>query len=381
MHAQAVTPATARAKAYAWLIQQQKGDGSWVDSSGHQLVPTSIAVQAMSISGITYGYVTGAGASWLLNSTPSSIDGLARQIIAVASVGADTSPLVTKLLAARSAGQGAAPVWGAYPGYSMAMPDTALGLEALSAAGRAEAGNTIAMLTQLQMTDGGWAYGDSTKASFSDLIPTAEALRVAARYIIANPSAKTTDVDTSMGKAVTWLLARKKNDGGYADDANKSGVTDATKPGQVQESALVWNALTMAKQAGITAAGTTAATTALTNAENFVIAKQAADGSFGGDALQTASVLRMWANSGLLTDTDHDGVPDVAEAILNTNANVADARNLPKGNGNPVPPTLLNGAVAQADDSADTPTLPEWGAILMGSLLMLSMLRRHKQQS
>lgn len=335
----------------------------------------------MSISGVTYGYVTGAGATWLLNATPSSIDGMARQIMGVASVGADTSPLVTKLLAARSAGQGSAPVWGAYPGYTMSMPDTALGLEALQAAGRAEAGNTITVLTQLQMSDGGWTYGDTTTASFSDLIPTAEGLRVAARYLIANPSAKTSTVDTNLGKAVTWLVGRKKNDGGFADDANRSGTSDAAKPGQVQETALVWNALSMAKQAGITAAGTSATATVMTNAENFVIGKQTADGGFGGDALQTANVLRMWANNGLLADTDHDGVPDVAEAVLNTNANVADARNLPKGNGNPVPPTLLNGTGAQADDVADTPTLPEWGAILMGSLLMLAMLYRGKRQS
>lgn len=379
MHAQAVTPATARAKAYAWLVQQQKGDGSWVDASNNQLVTTAVAVQAMSISGVTYGYVTGAGATWLLNASPSSVDGMSRRILALSAVGADTAPMVKQLLAARSAGQNSSAAWGAYPKYSVGMPDTALGIEAMMAVNGLISAPTP-LLTQLQISDGGWAYGTYSQATRSDLIPTAHTLRVLAKYLIANPSAKTSTVDANAGKAVNWLLARKKNDGGFAEDANSSGSNDPTKPGQIIETSLVWTALNAAKQAGITAANVSAVTTVTTNAENFIIGKQLADGSFGGDALQTASALRMWADSGLMADADHDGVPDAVEAVLNTNATVADSRTLPKGNGNPVAPKLVTAVVDGNSDSADTPTLPEWGAILMGSVLMLSMLRGNRRR-
>jgi Leucine-rich repeat (LRR) protein len=38
------------------------------------------------------------------------------------------------------------------------------------------------------------------------------------------------------------------------------------------------------------------------------------------------------------------------------------------------------GYVAVANDSADSPTLPEWGAIVMGGLLLLTMVRAQQRQ-
>lgn len=354
----AQTQAEARAQGLAWLIQAQTKDGGWVNSSGNQTVTTSLALQSMVLSGEKSGYVVGAGASWLLNAKTPSNDSLARQIIALAQAGQTTTTLVQQLLLSRAINQNGAYAWGTYPGFQVSMPDTALALEALTVAGRSEAINTISVLKQMQSADGGWSYAN-LGLSKSSLIPTAHALHALATYVISTPSAKSS-VDAVVTSAFNWLAALRKNDGGFAEDADVNGINDLNKPGQVMETALISNVIWVMQQAGFTVASSTNAVTTQTAVQNWLITHQNPDGSWGSDALQTASVLRAWATS-TLADTNHTGIPDVVQPYLTSNYQISDPRSLPKGNGNPL--AVLPNPVPMVSNS---------GLMITGMLLFLT---------
>jgi hypothetical protein len=375
--AQALTRDQARAKGLAWLVEAQAGDGSWVDASGTQATSTAIVGEALALSGVNRGYVAGADTSWLFNGAMPSNDSLARAIIALARGGQDVSALVQQLRAARTVGApaGQYAAWGAYPGYAATAIDSALAYEAFTAANDSEAGYTSSVLSAMKQPDGGWAYGNRTPAN-SSLGPTAEVLRALGQYIVATPSAKAS-ADSAVSAGVAWLLAHRKNDGGFAEDADVTGSNDLTKPSQVMETALVWSAFWTLQQAGFTSAMAANVTAAMGSAETFLLNQQRTDGSWGKDPLATAMVMRAWATS-TLTDSNHTGVPDVVQAVLTSDYNVTDVRTLPKGNGNPVPAVVAANNVQP--DSGDVPTLPEWGAILMAGLLLLTVLRAERKR-
>ena len=177
-------------------------------------------------------------------------------------------------------------------------------------------------------------------------------------------------VETDIADGITWLLARKKTDGGFAEDAAADGTHDTAKAGHSFETALVQTALAAAKQAGLAAATTTAATQALTGMENFLVAKQGTDGGWSGDPFQTALTARALP-AVTLADADKDGLPDAVESYLNHNVAVADSRDLPNGNGNP------NAATTPSD--GDVP-LPLWSLVALGAGL-LGAMRKKAQRS
>ncbi|MBI3772985.1 MAG: hypothetical protein HY272_09835 [Gammaproteobacteria bacterium] len=121
-------------------------------------------------------------------------------------------------------------------------------------------------------------------------------------------------------------MAKKNADNGYGDNGS-SGVL---------ETALVLRAFKAADPANVNAP----------TAIDYLIAQQAADGSWRGDALQTAEALMALAapttavtqrpSATVITDTDKDGVPDAVETLLGMNANLADSRVLADGAGSTV---------------------------------------------
>ena len=108
---------------------------------------------------------------------------------------------------------------------------------------------------------------------------------------------------------------------------------DRDQVSTVLETALVLRAFKTAAPANA------AAPTAI----DYLVAQQAADGSWRGDALQTAETLLALAwpttatvqrpSATVATDTDGDGIPDGVETILGKNPAVADSRFLADGAG------------------------------------------------
>lgn len=365
--AQAATQAqldTMRAKSLAYLVAQQKGDGSWRDASGNGVQATASGIEALAQSGMKTGYVPGAAISWLLNAEAPSTDSMARQIAALARLGVKVEHLVPQLLANKNLLDGR---WGAYRAYQASMPDTALAFDALLAADYSVPTDAeLVAITGMKSTDGGWAYRISAPGGAkSAVIPTAYAVLVLSRYVVARASAATAS-SPSITDGVNWLLARKKNDGGYAEDANAAGTNDPATLGQVFETALVQAALATAKQANIAAAQTPAASLALTNIDDFLVARQGADGGWGGEPFQTALAARAQP-AVVLADGDVDGLPDAVEPYLSHNAAVADSRDLPKGNGNPDPNPPSDG---------DVP-LPLWSVVMLGAGLLGAAMRKN----
>lgn len=354
-----------RAKSLAYLVAQQKGDGSWRDASGNGIQATASGIEALAQSGMKTGYVPGAAISWLLNAEAPSTDSMARQIAALARLGVKVDHLVPQLLANRNPFDSR---WGAYRAYQASMPDTALAFDALLAANISVPTDAeLVAITDMKANDGGWAYRLSAPGGAkSAVIPTAYAVLVLSRYVVARSSAAT-DSTPGITDGINWLLARKKNDGGFAEDANAAGTHDPATAGQVFETALVQSALATAKQANIAAAQTTAATLALTEIDDFLITRQDADGGWGTDPFQTALVARAQP-AVVLADFDRDGLPDAVEPYLNHNAAIADSRDLPKGNGNTNRPEPVS--------DGDVP-LPLWSVVLLGAGLLGAAMRKN----
>lgn len=357
-----------RAKSLAYLITQQKGDGSWRDEQGNGVQATAMALEALSKAGITTGYSSGAAVSWLLNAEALSTDSLARQIVALSKQAVPVDDLVNQLLAARSQRDGG---WGAYKGYQSSMPDTALGYDALLAANLNVASDSqLANITNLQGQDGGWAYFKDTATTKSALVPTAYGVLVLSHYAKYRSTAATA-MSPNITSAINWLLTKKKYDGGYAEDLDSTGNNNPAKTGKTFETGLVKAALLAAKDAGIAVANTTQATQALTAMDDFLVSKQLNDGSWEGQVLQTANATQA-SPSVVLVDTDRDGVPDSVETYLNHNVNLADGRDLPKGNGDPSNPNA-------PANSGEVP-LPIWAyAVLVGVLFWV--MRKHKRNT
>lgn len=357
-----------RARSLAYLIAQQKGDGSWRDAGGNGVQATASALEALTNSGITTGYVPGAVISWLLNANASSTDSLARQIAALARHGVGVDHLVPQLLANKNLIDGR---WGAYKGYQASMPDTALAFDALLAANSSVPTDAqLVAITGMQQTDGGWPYRlNAPGGAKSAVIPTAYAVLVLSRYVKARASAKTVS-ETQIANGLAWLLARKKTDGGYAEDAAADGTHATAKSGHPFETALVLAALQAAKDAGLASGNSTSANQARTSAEDFLVAKQGSGGDWGGDAFQTALGARAQPAI-TLADADGDGLPDVVESHLGHSSTVADSRNLPKGNGNT--------ASASTPSDGDVP-LPLWSLLALGAGLAGAMRKHAKSK-
>ncbi|MDD5760258.1 MAG: prenyltransferase/squalene oxidase repeat-containing protein [Desulfobulbaceae bacterium] len=312
-----------RSKGIAWLYNSQKGDGSWKTSGGLQIQPTAVALEALLNAGVTRGRPFATAQSWLANADSLSTDSLSRQSIALYKSGANVTTLMTRLVTMRSV---TTKSWGAYSLYAGSFPDTSLALDAITITNTtyADTSASLGFISARQNPDGGWSfttlYGEPG-TSVSRVIPTTHNIATLSRY-----KAIDSGVDTNITNAVNWLVARQKADGGFVDDLNAT-------VGTPYETALACIALNEGKKAGNAAA--IAVQTALDNAQNFLIAQQQTDGSWSGDPLMTALALQILPAT-TLADSDNDGIPDVVENILSTNASLPDGRTLNRSNGDSV---------------------------------------------
>lgn len=428
---------TARAKGIAYLIQTQKGDGSFVAAPGLEVQSTGAAIEALANAGMKSSQTYSRATAWLLNTDPASIDAQTRRIIALKTAGVVLTPMLDKLLPQKSKSDRA--IWGAYENFDTSFPDTPLAWNAIRAAGYTytnqvnELANAVyCEVLPAQRTDGGWPFikpltSTPATATASALLSTVylvrelQAVRTAYGWD-SNTCGVSYSLVSAINNGVNYLLTKKNADGGFGE----GGVSGAL------ETALAYRAIQSVN----------ATHTALGPAQDYLINTQQADGAWS-NALATGLALNTFAAT-TLADTDKDGIPDTVEPILLTNLNVPDSSGFVDGNGQStsglttartlpaayqgsaystplgastgyalasgiLPPGLTlaaNGAVSGTPTQVgtynftytaasgtelvqiavvspalegDVPTLPEWGAILMATLLLAATAWRQRR--
>jgi len=355
----------ARAKGLKWLVQTQKGDGSFNGPNGLDTQSTAAAVEAMLAGGMTKSPQYARALSWLANAPGGSLDSRAWQATALAAAGRDAKVIAgvirdernSYVVQSGSSPTGGGATWGAYPGYGASTIDTALGYGALRSAGVSYTNDTSnlkitvlcnilpAQLTALPWV-GAWPHalpqsGQPSHVSSGSLAATAIMLyelkkqmlagRISSGGVSCNTNTAPGSINTAMTSAKTWLIAQANADGGIAERSAQSGTLEPSSP----------TATTLAVRvlAFFAAEGDTAAGTAVTNAQNWLVGQQNADGDWRGDPFVTARVLAAFpAASGVqIADADSDGLPDVVEQQLGTQTAQADAQTRLATNGNAVP--------------------------------------------
>ncbi len=342
----------ARAKGLKWLVQTQKGDGSFNGLQGLAVQATAASVEAMLAGGMGSSPQHGRALSWLSNASGGSIDSRAWQVTAMAAAGRDASSIAgsirdernTSTAKAGAISTGNTALWGPFPGYAASAIDTALAFGALRNAGIAYANDT----TELTVTalchilpaqlaaspwNGAWPYalpqnGQPSHALSGSLAATALMLyeikrqRQGGRFISGSVCSKTSPsaIDAALVSAKIWLVAQVNADGGFAERNPSTGVLEASSP--------MSTALAVRTLALFAAEGDSASTTAVVNARNWLAGQQNPDGSWRGDPFVTARVLAALpvAAGAQLADADNDGLPDVVEQQLGTQTTVADAQ-------------------------------------------------------
>lgn len=148
-----------------------------------------------------------------------------------------------------------------------------------------------------------------------------------------------------VSRAANWLLTNRQSDGSFTDHAADTGTERNT--------AIAYLALQAAVEAKLAPVGTNIA---LTQASTYLQSRQAADGSWRGDAYTTALALRTFPVT-VMPDTDHDGIPDAVEPLVDTDPSQADDWKLLPQNGlSATPnPTGLSGNPVVAEVLGNAP--------------------------
>lgn len=340
---------SARNKGQAWLIKQQRGDGSWANANGDLGVQaTAAALLALKNGGLAKSPTFGTASGWLANADADSIDSIARKIEALAAAGMPGAAQTEadRLYALRSLSTSA--TWGGYGGSGVDYLDTALGLTALrvgdtgyGSKAAAPSGNTLVgalcdlVSARISVASGKQAW-PATKATTNQsagqgrpsVVATAlvlNELRGMQKAVGASFSSVTCVLNgpsytftTLQSEAQAWLLDQQNAaDGGFGEQR-----TDGSKGNSsILVTALVYRALN---------SQTTPPQPQTGNAQAWLLAQQdSTSGSWHGDPLVTAQVLSVLpaAAGTQLADFDHDGIPDLVETPLGSNQNLADARN------------------------------------------------------
>ena len=351
-------------KGLAWLMTNQHGDGGWssavldgnVTRQGLGFQATAAAVEALANIGLKTRYTYMGGVAWLSNAEPASVEAASRQILALKAAGEDVLALATKLASWRNLGLS----WGAFPQYEAGLPDGALGILALmdaqgTAYTNAELFAAVCVLMVAQRPTPNFLFPydlwapltpstPPTGLTTGAVIPSAYALmavsKAATRLVSGTCNAVPYTLATVVTTGVTGLVAKKNlGDNGFGDNGTSA----------ILETALALRALKTVAPANA------AAVTAF----DYLVATQSPDGSWAGDALQTAEVMLALAapttalgqrpSATVVTDTDKDGIPDALETpiFFGTNPAVADSRFLADGSGSVITqPAMLRAAAA-----------------------------------
>lgn len=232
----------ARLKGLAWLLQNQRGDGSWRSAAGLEVPTTAAALDALRLAGVK-GYSYAAAVAWLSNASPLSVEVRARQVLALRPAGVQVTPFLDRLLQGRNGTL----TWGTYDKFGTSFADTALALSAFLDAAYAYDNTSLATamcrIVLAQQANGTWAHilpGTSPPANAvtSAIAPTVFNLLLIQTVNTTRFSGLTCNGTsytflTVMNKGVTGLLTKKHTDGDFGDTAANT----------VLETALAYQAL------------------------------------------------------------------------------------------------------------------------------------------
>lgn len=351
----------ARAKGLAWLVQTQRGDGSFAGTRGLEVQATASTVEAMLNGGLTKAPQYARALSWLANAPGGSLDAQAWQTITLAQAGRDATALGNTVLNARnlktwiSGTENANTVaWGPFSGYAASVADTALGFAAVRAAGLTDSSDKTSftksvqcLVVPAQLTTSPWsgswpnalpqqaqpmALATGSILATSVMLHELKSSRLAGRFLTSTYCGnQLPKVDTAMVNAKTWLIAQANGDGGFAERDPQTGALEVSNP--------VVTALAVRALSLFAAEGDGAASTAVNNARDWLVGRQADNGSWGGDPFVTARVLASLpaAAGAQVADIDGDGLTDAVEVMLGTQSAVADAQGQINNGGNTLP--------------------------------------------
>jgi hypothetical protein len=229
---------SARAAGLAWLIQNQNGDGSWGSVSGLKVTATSAGINAFLQSGIQRGLWYSNAVAFLANASPASIDGRARQLATLYRVGRDTSKLSSSLQSAGGAASagyswGTLPGYAT----SLADSSLATSALMATVSGYSGWQFTLCnVFVPYQRSSGGWSYlgegnNSPTSASTASVIPTALTImaleQIAALGVSTFSCGSTYSMSTIIGNGVNFLLANQNADHGFGDNGTSGALETA----------------------------------------------------------------------------------------------------------------------------------------------------------
>ncbi|MCL7488877.1 MAG: Ig-like domain-containing protein [Desulfobulbaceae bacterium] len=245
----------------AWLVNNQKPDGSWQDSLFTSGRDTTTVLHTLADFS-TVAEASAKGLSWLENTDTANLDYLARKVGLLSSSGLDATESAAELLQLQNPDGG----WGSGRNYSSNPADTALALRALWTAGEASAsvaGSAIEYLLREQNGDSGWGTEGS-----SDIRTTMDVI------ISFIPFTRQYQLDTPVQNALAWVLTKQNGDGGFG-----------SSPSTIYTTA---QALIALKQIGISSH-------AADQALAYILERQERNGSWQSSAYQTALAVRaIW---------------------------------------------------------------------------------------
>lgn len=375
-------------KAVAWLNASQNPDGSWGATDALKPLHTSEAVRALAaVNQRSPQYYLGLG--WLENHNGGSVDYEARRILALAPHGDNVGASQNLLAAAQRLALPGNGGWGLSAAYQGSPLDTALALQACTQLGiTTNTAQAIAYLktSQLTGTDKGWPLAQETVSSpltnahvIIALVPF-QASDATLTPVIANAAATlNAQVNSTSPLSLQALAAQALQKANVVPAALLSsllatqGADGSMGGGDVHATALATSAFATAMQSDLAASATpvnipdqslrAAINTALGHGSMDVITR----GDMANLTTLNASGLGISNLTGMefainLVSADFSNNNIASFAPLNGLTNLASV--IETGNPGYQP-------VVVAD--SDVPTLPEWGAILMGGLLLISM--------
>jgi len=373
-----------------WLAGQQNADGSWGASDGVKFIQTAEVVQALRAGGLRNAAYY-RGLTWLQNSASTNADYNARAALTLGQAGNDVSALLTGLQSAQNTAVTGRSGWGANSGYLQSPLDTALVLNSLSALGTtANVSAAITYLKSSQLSGGGWPVSQETVA---DMFSTAWAVKTLAPLQAQDSSLGTvlTNGVNALNGSVTStspiylravaahaaLLAGKTSTAQTWLTTIASAQSNGNWSNKIYDTALALRALAAADGIDSAANQTNVSIpdAALRAAINSTLGRNGMDSITRTEMAKLTTLTASNLTIGDLTGLEYAAnltTLDVRNNNITSTAPVSGLTHLTTllVDGNPVTGGGGGGS------SADTPTLPEWAAILMGSLLLLTLYKR-----